>query len=291
MPLAYLLPLLGGIVYVFAALFLKRASESGGETWRTIRVCNFTAAAAFMPLLAFGGHVPGYASLWQPAVVGLLFVAGQVCTVLALKVGEVSVATPVLGSKIVLVALLTAVILEQWPPQPVLLAAFLSSLAVALLNFSPSTRRRSVHLTIAIAGLAAFCYALFDVLVQKYSPQWGTGRFLPAMMGCVALYTPLLRPWGRIPTREARPIGPWLTGGALCLATQALLIICPIAIWGQATTANVMYSARGMWSVVIVWLVGHWFGNREQQLGPRVLVWRLIGAALMTAAVLVVLLS
>ena len=44
-----------------------------------------------------------------------------------------------------------------------------------------------------------------------------------------------------------------------------------------------------MWSVVIVWLVGHWFGNREQRLPRQVLICRLVGAALMTAAVIVVL--
>jgi integral membrane sensor domain MASE1 len=53
--LPYLMPLLGGIVYVFAALFLKRAGEAGAETWQTIRVCNWTAALAFQPLLLLGG--------------------------------------------------------------------------------------------------------------------------------------------------------------------------------------------------------------------------------------------
>ncbi|HVJ67798.1 MAG TPA: hypothetical protein VM510_07440, partial [Caulifigura sp.] len=62
-------------------------------------------------------------------------------------------------------------------------------------------------------------------------------------------------------------------------------------VWGHATTANVLYSARGMWSVLIVWLVGHWFGNREQSLGRGIFLARLLGAALMTAAVIVVLMN
>jgi len=286
--LPYLLPFLGGIVYVFAALFLKRTGESGGETWHTIRICNWTAAVAFMPLLFLGGTFPGWDKLWQPALVGLLFVSGQVSTVLALKVGDVSLATPVMGIKIVLVALLTAVVLEEWPSPTLWTAAILSSTAVALLNFSPGGHRLRANLTIAIAGWAAFSYALFDVLVQKFSPAWGTGRFLPAMLAIVAIYSAFLRPWrtGAKPLASARP---WLVGGALCLAAQALLIVTPIALYGHATTANVLYSARGMWSVVIVWLVGHWFGNREQRLPRQVLVCRLLGAALMTAAVIVVL--
>lgn len=289
--LPYLLPLLGGIVYVFAALFLKRASESGGETWQTIRVCNWTAAVAFVPLLLLGGTLPGWDHLWQPALVGLLFVMGQVSTVFALKVGDVSLATPVMGIKIVLVALLTAIVLNEWPSPALWTAAILSSTAVALLNITPDLHRRRVNLTIVIAGLAAFSYALFDVLVQKFSPAWGTGRFLPTMMALVAVYSAFLRPWGTSSVGALPFARPWLVGGALCLALQALLIVTPIALYGHATTANVLYSARGMWSVLIVWLVGHWFGNREQRLGPRILTWRLLGAALMTAAVIVVLLN
>jgi O-antigen ligase len=53
----------------------------------------------------------------------------------------------------------------------------------------------------------------------------------------------------------------------------------------------VLYSSRGLWSVLAVWLVGHWFANREQHHGARVLVWRFIGAALLMAAILIVLLG
>jgi hypothetical protein len=40
---------------------------------------------------------------------------------------------------------------------------------------------------------------------------------------------------------------------------------------------------------VAVWAIGHWFANREQHLGARVLVWRFLGAILLMAALLMVL--
>ncbi len=187
-----------------------------------------------MPLLLMGGTFPGWNHLWEPAIVAALFVMGQVSTVLALKVGEVSLATPVMGIKIVLVALLTAVILNEWPSAALWTAAILSSVAVALLNISPPQHRGRVNLTIAIAGWAAFSYALFDVLVQKFSPLWGTGRFLPTMLAIVAVLSSLLRPWTSTrPAGPRQPLWPWLAGGALCLAGQALLIVCTISIWGR----------------------------------------------------------
>jgi hypothetical protein len=59
-------------------------------------------------------------------------------------------------------------------------------------------------------------------------------------------------------------------------------------LFHDATAANVLYSSRGLWSVVAVWAIGHWFSNREQHLGAAVLRWRLAGALLMLVAVVLV---
>jgi hypothetical protein len=69
------------------------------------------------------------------------------------------------------------------------------------------------------------------------------------------------------------------------------MFITSISIWRQVTSANVLYSSRGLWSVVAVWAVGHWFANQEQHLGARVLAWRFVGAFLLMAAIVMVLLD
>jgi hypothetical protein len=61
-----------------------------------------------------------------------------------------------------------------------------------------------------------------------------------------------------------------------------------LAVYGKATSANVVYASRGLLSVLLVWMIGHWFMNQEQQLGARVLRWRLFGAALMLSAIVLV---
>jgi hypothetical protein len=57
---------------------------------------------------------------------------------------------------------------------------------------------------------------------------------------------------------------------------------------GQATAANVLYASRGLLSVLLIWSIGHWFSNAEQKLGLKVLRWRLLGATLMLAAIVLV---
>jgi hypothetical protein len=58
---------------------------------------------------------------------------------------------------------------------------------------------------------------------------------------------------------------------------------------GSATVVNIIFSARGLFSVLLVWLVGHWFTNDEHRLGGRVFALRLVGAVLMLAAIVLVL--
>ncbi len=294
LPFHLLLPLVSAIGYVVGALLLKRASDLGADVWRTTRIINYTTALMATPLLLLGGTVPS-SLWWQPAVAGLLFFAGQVFTLLALNTGDVSVATPVLGVKIVLVALLSVMLIGDPIGVRLWTAAALSSVAIALLNISPGQSHRRVGTTILLAGLGAVAYACFDVLIQKWSPAWGTGRFIPITMACGAAYSlPLRRfdaPRGASDAHLSRAYIPWIAAGALCFAVQGLMFMSSVAIYRQVTSANVLYSSRGLWSVVAVWGIGHWFTNREQHLGARVLVWRFVGAILLLAAIVMVLID
>ena len=93
-------------------------------------------------------------------------------------------ATPVLGLKILLVALFTMLLLAKRVSATLWAAAALSSLAIALLNSARGAKPHHVGSTILYTGTSAAMFALFDVLVQKWSPAWGgAGRLLPAMLG------------------------------------------------------------------------------------------------------------
>src|SRR4051812_34161303 len=95
LPVHLAFPLLSSLLYVAAALSLKRATERGAGVWRSTFVLNVVAAACFAALLPLGPG-QGPKPLWQPAVIATLFVAGQVLTMVALNRGDVSVATPVI---------------------------------------------------------------------------------------------------------------------------------------------------------------------------------------------------
>jgi len=292
MKLHLLFPITASLLYIAAALFLKRAQQLGGGVLRTTFVANVAVALVFAALLPMGGKGQPASLLWQPALVAALFVAGQVFSVLALSLGDVSVATPVLGAKTIFVAWFTTLLLATRLPWQLWCAVGLSFGAIVLLNRAPKTSHhhsRRLGQTLLFSLLAAGSYALFDVLVQKWSPSWGTGRFLPIMFAMSAamslVFLPFIRePWSAVP----RAAWPAMGAGAFFMALQSFAFVSGVAMFGDATSMNVVYSARGVWSVVAVWLIGHWFANTEAQLGGNVLRWRLAGAALMTSAIVLV---
>lgn len=289
-PLHLSLPLISSWLYVAAVLLMKRAADFGVGAWRTTFVANLVTFLVFLPLLGLGGKDQPGQAWWQPIITAVLMLAGQSLTFLALERGDVSIATPVMGIKIVLVALLTTLILATPVPLAIWVAAALSTLAIALLNWGGGGFQQRTGQTILLSAGAALSFALFDVLIQKWTPLWGVGRFLPATFAIVALLS-----LGLIPLFPAslKTLSPqawrWLGGGSLLMALQALVLIVALGVYGDATSINVVYATRGVWSVVAVWLVGHWFQNAEQQLGKHVLKYHLAGAGLIFVALLLVL--
>jgi drug/metabolite transporter (DMT)-like permease len=286
MPAHLLFPLAASIAYVFAMLALKRSGNWGVGVWRATFVSNLAIGFAFAPFWLLGGHPQPLALLWQPLLVAVLFLAGQVFSFLSLHYGDVSVGTPVMGLKIVFVALGSALLLPDPVPLKWWIASALGTFAIILLSRGESRPRHAVGRTVLSAALAAASFALFDVLIQKWSPAWGVGRFLPLTCGTVALLSFGFIPLFNAPLRAVpRPALPWLLGGSVLLALQSALFVYSVGSFGDATAMNIVYSSRGLWSVVAVWLIGHWFANEEQSLSPSILRSRLIGATLMLAAV------
>lgn len=285
-----LIPVACSFGYVAGALMLKRSSAFGVGVWRATFVANILHAVCLAPLWLLGPG-PGEGSWWQPLITSLLFFIGQVATFQAIEKGDVSIATPVLGTKIILVAFFSVLLLTDPVPLKWWVAAALSVAAIVLLNRQPKgsmceIRAANIGPTIAAAFGAALAFAANDVLVQKWTPLWGAGRFLPIMFALLALWSFGLFPLFSKPLRDIpRPAWPWLFIGSTLLAIQATGIAISLGVFGDATAVNIVYSSRGLWSVLAVWWIGHWFKNDEQALGGTILKFRLWGAGLMLVAI------
>jgi drug/metabolite transporter (DMT)-like permease len=290
---AKLLPLASAVGYVGAVLMVKRASVYGVGLWRTAFVSNLAMGLCFAPLWGLGGAELTAVALGQAALCAGLFFTGQVFTFLALA-GDVSLATPVMGLKILFVAAASAVLVAE-PVRPVWwVAAGLATVAVGLLQASPRAAGaggQHPRRTVALAAGAALAFAVCDVLVQRFTPAWGPGRFLPLTFGLVAGFSFGLIPVFTAPLRVVPSAAwRWLGPGAVLLACQAAGMAYGLGVYGRATAANILYSTRGLWSVLAVGLLGAWLGTEGEKSLPAAVWWRrLAGAGLMLAAVALVL--
>jgi drug/metabolite transporter (DMT)-like permease len=291
--LPQIVPLVCAVIYVLAAMMLKRASALGVGAWRIGFLANWSMFLLFLPwgLSQPALNDPGWLDYLHPALSGLFFLLGQTFIFLALQSGDVSVTTPVMGTKVLLVALLGLLLrtgnvsLRWW------IGAGLSTAAVALLHFGePHAGRARVGRTVMLAGLSALSFSLSDVLLQKWSGAWGGGHYLTWMFFFSALGNFAFVPFFRAPLWAMdRRAWAWTGSGAVLLGANNVGFCLAIALGGAATQANILYSVRGLLSVGMVWAIGHWFANEEKHLTPRVFRARLAGAALMLAAIVLVL--
>jgi drug/metabolite transporter (DMT)-like permease len=290
LPLHLLLPFASSVLYVAAALSLKRATETGAGVWRSTFILNIVAAACFALLLPWPAGA-GPTPVWQPLVIATLFVAGQALTMVALNRGDVSVATPVIGLKVVFVTVFVALIVGDRMLADYWVSAGMSAAGIALLNLGGDVRPRRHHhlmLTVATSLAAAACYAMLDVLVRMWAPAWGIGRLLPIAFAAAGVMSLGLRPLfeGRLRDMPRAARGP-VALGALFMGVQAVLLVGTLGTHTDTTRINVVYNSRGLWSVLAVWAVGHWWANTERHAGRAVFLWRLAGAALMLGAIVV----
>ncbi len=286
-----ILALVCAIVYTAASLFLKSAIERGATASQLALVTNLAGAVVTQPLWFFDRPEVANAPLWQPLLCSVILFAGQACTFAALSRGDVSVATPLLGTKIILVTLINAVVfgvavsLRWW------VAAALGSLAIALIAGGRSRGpARAVGITVLFSLAGATCYSMTDVLVQHWGGTFDEMVFPPVLFGVVGLmsliYYGVLDRSAFKPGRAALPI---LTLGAFLFGAQIAGFFFALVLSRDATAANIVYSSRSVWSVAAAWGLGHMLKLRDLEAGHQVMFRRLVGAILLFGAIILIL--
>lgn len=286
-PAYLLLPFLAAWVFATGSLCFKRAFQEGVDPARGMVQTNVVMGLLFLPALWLDPHPFTPALLGWPILAGVMFFLGQCCNFAALRHGDVSLVTPIMGSKVVLVALCARLLFHFPLTEAHWIAAGLTTLGVFVLGATDLHRGRRMGRTTALAIGSSMCFALVDTVIQRGAPGFGTYNFMTVLFGTLGLVSAAHGPWlGRPTTPTPRGGRWWLRAAILLTATQALLISLSIGLWQDATGVNVVYSLRGVWGVVLVALMGRWFGNTERRdAGTRALWFRLSGAGLILLAV------
>jgi len=285
-PYFLLEPLVWSLGYALSSVMLKRALDGGAGSLRIAFLNNVFIGLIFLPGLAMLPHpLPWHLLVW-PFVASLIYFVGQLCTFLAMRVGDVTVLTPVLGIKVVFVAVFTAALGAGAMPWMWWVACGLSAGAVFLLGVSHWHDRRRIMSTVVLGMISAALYGRCDLMFQVHAPELGTLPFAAVTMGAVMVESLFLLPFFREPLRAiSREARPWAWWGSFIGAAQSAGMAWTLGHYGEAARVNVVYSTRGLWSILLVWLAGPWFGNQEREAGAGVMTRRLVGALLLLVAV------
>jgi drug/metabolite transporter (DMT)-like permease len=281
-----ILPLIWSFGFAIGSVTLKRALDAGIEPLRVAFLNNIAVGLMFLPGWFFLPETMTPAMLVWPLAGAAVYFAGQICTFTAMRLGDVTVVAPVLGVKVVFVAVFSVMLgagalTWQWWA-----AAGISAVAVFLLGVSNWPDRRRLARTAVLAMAAAGAYAWCDVVTQIHAPALGALAFSTVMMGAVAVSSVTLIPFFREPWRTTpKTARPWAIWGSVISGAQSAGMAYTIGYFGYAARVNVVYSTRGLWSILLVWFAGSWFGNQERAEGAGVMERRLAGALLLLVAV------
>lgn len=309
------IPFFASLLFVAALICINRLT--GNPAYRVgpmapLFVTNVGLAIVFSGLWLMGGTVrPDL--WWQPVSIAIMFMAGLALTFYAVNQGDVSVATPVFGVKVIFVPLLLWGLHSTSLPPSLWISAAMATVGIAAIQFKMRKRptqtdgpaaaeqatatadqqasganvRRAALIAIGAASGAAAIYAMVDVSLQTWSPSWGAGRLLPLSFWCVGLMSLPMAwsvPWRRLANPPATRL---LLGGSLMTVGQVVCITFTLSYFGDATRVNVVYGLRGLWSVALAFLVAKIWGGREAELSGLELAQRTVGAILLTGAVIV----
>jgi drug/metabolite transporter (DMT)-like permease len=286
------LPALAALGYVAAVLLLKNALNAGCRQSQVNLAANLVPAGLFQMLWLVADRVD-WSEMWRPALATVSFLIGQIFTFRALRAGEVSVATPLLGTKVLLTAVFSALLFGQAIAATWWIGAAASTMGVVLVTgatwrlLAPRLRKPDAMYSL---GAAAF-FGLTDVLVQHWARSVGIPAFVAVMFGLVGVASLFLFLPGegrRIFTLPGAAWAPLLIGSTV-LGVQALGMAVALGLHESATAVNIVYSSRAVWSVVFAWLVARIWSGDEAHDSAEVMRRRLAGAVLLFAAVVVVL--
>ena len=300
MPFHLLFPLFSSIVFVVGMLFAKNAISRGASPWTGTLLGNFWLAIVWIFAGLFHGELLPVAGWWQAVIVGCGFLLGQIFTYLAFQFGDVSVATPIFGVKVIIVAAMASTLAGERMTNGVWFGAFLATLGVVLVQAgtrSPSVtgpkttiNGRKAAMTVVMALLAAISLSLFDLGLLCWGRQWGAGRFLPVMFAATGLLSVGILPWVDRPSRlRELKVGRVMILGTLLMALQAVSMSYSLSVYGDVTRINIVYALRGLWAVLLAWMLARVFGGHEAHQSVRVMLLRVTGATLLTASVIVAL--
>lgn len=286
-PWYLLIPLAAAIIYAAASMVLKKALSAGLPPIASFHINNWAGAVVTLPLLFLQRGPVTWADAHLPMIVGAVFFSGGWFTFQAMKRGDVSLVTPVLGSKLIFVAIASGLFAAERMPPIMWLAALITTLGILLMSATDLKTPKGGHLAgpVVMALISAAIYAASDMLVQRWAPAFGSLDFIAVMGWTTAALSGIAMLFPGRPTLQWCPATRWSTLGSGLFAIQATMTGLALALFHDAMGVNVVYATRGLWILLLVAVFGPLIGNLERRESGKAYRFRILAAVLLLIGV------
>jgi len=272
--------------YLSSRLFVARLQRSVGALLILSHVLMGLVSVLCLPLV-LPQPLPAWRIFLGPlAACSLFYVAGQTALFLALKHSDASRVSPLLGIKLVVLAVITSIWMHQRYSASQWAAVFLAVAAAWLLNRSGGALRWQ-----SIAWVLAAClgYSLSDLNIRRLVACFAElGLFRASLLSTLLCYAflgvgclpflPLLRKQPRQAWLQAAPFaGAWL-----------IAMLCLFACFGSigVVFGNIVQSTRGLISIALgAAIAGAGLHDIEAHVDAAVQRRRILAALMMLAAI------
>ena len=287
-PIYLLLPLGAALFYALGSIIVKRSLREGVSMEQAFHISNLILGIVFFPLLFLETKEVDWGNCWKPLALAAVFLVATWLTFLSLKKGDVTLVTPLMGTKVVFVAVGVTLLTSREPSAALWVAAVMTAIGIFVMGLGDIKGGRHVAFTILVTLLSAACYGLYDVLLSSWGPEFGIMAFLS--LSCLDVSLGTLAVWvlqGRPSLKVKSPGAKGIWWGASLIALQALILGLALGFFNDATGINVMYASRGLWVIVLVVLLGGALGNQEHQQSSGAFLWRIVGTLVLTTAIVI----
>jgi hypothetical protein len=249
---------------------------------------------------------PVGASVPQLLVVTGLTLTGFTIILYAFATEDASTVGPVLGLKVIFVALLESVLQWRAVPPGVATGAVVSLVGIALISQTDHWSLRPRDLLrpgILLMGVAGLAFAVSDMFVRRGVGLWGGpsaglhfGLYSVLLSGaCAVVALALLRPLrpalqalrlgGEFSWAAARGSAGLLSLNAVTILLFQVLFIASLGVGQLPTVSNILYNTRSLFIVALMAFLVLGRGSTVERAGGRAYLYRTGGVALTLSAV------
>lgn len=276
------------MIYSLGSIVIKRSLAEGVSMDQSFHLTNVCLGICFLPLLLLETQPFDWHQIGKPIAMGAAFFVGNWLTFLAICRGDVSLVTPVLGTKVVFVAIGVTLLTGAAPTPPLWFAAVLAMSGIFLMSLTDLRGGQKVGFTIAVTLVSAVFFGLNDVIVAIWAEEFGVFSFLVTGAMTVSILTLI---WWGFQGRPSLRLGGakrgWMVAGAVLISMQAVAMGISLGAFHDPTGVNVVYASRGIWIILMVVIFGGILGNREHRSAGRGFLWRVCGTLVLTAAIII----